>query len=56
MLVNEPFYLTADYTRAFLAYCFEKDRVQAGETIPSAVLVGKLRRVIDDFELMEEGE
>jgi hypothetical protein len=53
MLVNEPFYLTADYTQTFLSYCFDKKRVQPTESIPSAVLVAKLRRVIDDFQLME---
>jgi hypothetical protein len=24
MLVNEPFYLTSDYTKSFLSYCYEK--------------------------------
>jgi hypothetical protein len=24
MLVNEPFYLTSQYTKAFLCYCYKK--------------------------------
>jgi hypothetical protein len=56
MLVNEPFYLTSEYTRVFLCYCFEKERVQPGDCITSTALVGKLRKVIDDFQLMEENE
>lgn len=27
MLVNEPFYLTSNYTKIFLSYCYEKDKV-----------------------------
>lgn len=56
MFVNEPFYLTADYTKAFLSYCFEKEKSEGTDAISNAVLVSKLRKVIDDFELMEENE
>jgi hypothetical protein len=56
MLVNEPFFLTVEYTKFFLAFCFEKEKIAPTETIPNAVLVGKLRKVIDDFQLMDENE
>jgi hypothetical protein len=54
MFVNEPFYLTAEYTKVFLAYCFESDKVKPDDSINNAALIAKLRKVIDDFELMEE--
>ncbi len=56
MLVNEPFYLTSAYTKAFLSYCYEKESIKQGEQLASAVLISKIRKVIEDFELMEEDE
>ena len=56
MFVNEPFYLTPEYTKAFLCYCFQKEKNEGSDAIPNAALVAKLRKVIDDFELMEENE
>jgi hypothetical protein len=56
MFVNEPFYLTSDYTKEFLSYCFEREKIEAADKITNVILVTKLRKVIDDFELLEENE
>ena len=56
MFVNEPFYLTTEYTQAFLSYCFEKTKVNLSDSLTKEVLVSKLRKVVDDFILLEEDE
>lgn len=56
MLVNEPFYMTSNYTKIFLSYCYEKDKVNQNEMLENSVLISKLRKVVEDFELMEESE
>lgn len=54
MLVNEPFYLTPQYTSVFLEYCFDKIKIDPKESISKLVLIAKLRKVIDDFQLMSQ--
>lgn len=53
MLVNEPFFLTSDYTKTILSYCYEKEKVGEDECLENTVLVSKLRKVIEDFPLLE---
>ena len=55
MLKAEPFYLTDKYSKAFLQYAFEKDKIQnKSESIDSETFLKKVRKVIDDFVLAEE--
>ena len=54
MLVNEPFYLTSNYTKQFLSYCYEKEKVGSSDMLSANVLIAKLRKVVNDFELIDE--
>ena len=56
MLVNEPFYLTSNYTKHFLSYCYEKEEVDPSEMLSATVLIAKIRKVVNDFELIDENE
>ncbi len=53
MLVSEPFYLTSHYTKVFLTYCFEKEKIDPSDSISNGTLTSKLRKVVDNFELMD---
>ena len=52
MFNNEPFYLTGDYIEGLLKYCFEKGKIKGDEVIAHDVLLTKLRKVIEDFKLI----
>lgn len=56
MLMNEPFFLTTKYTQDFLKYCYEADALDPKATLDSNILIAKLRKVIDNFTLMEESD
>lgn len=53
MFVNEPFYLTDKYANALLQYCFESENPTSNGVISNQVLLAKLRKVIEDFELID---
>jgi hypothetical protein len=50
MFVNEPFYLTVDYSRILLCFMLEKEKPAHSDTISSMTLIAKLRKVIKDYE------
>lgn len=54
MFNNEPFYLTGEYIDGLLKYCFEKNKIKIDEMITHEVLLTKLRKVIEDFKLLDE--
>ena len=54
MLVNEPFYLTVDYCRILLSFIFEKEKPAHNDVTSSMALLAKLRRLIKDFETINE--
>lgn len=56
MFINEPFYLTTGYAKALLSYCFESESNGENDVLNGDVIVAKLRKVIEDFELMDEEE
>lgn len=49
MLANEPFFLAQKYSKVFLSYCFEAERVEPNAMLDASVLIAKLRKVVDDF-------
>ena len=56
MFVNEPFYLTDKYANALLQYCFESEDLKSNGVLSNQILLTKLRKVIEDFELIDEKE
>ena len=52
MLENEPFYLKKDHIEIFLNYCYEKTSIEPNEPLDNKLFVEKIRKVVDDFELM----
>lgn len=39
MFVNEPFYLTTEYTKVFLSYCFEKEKINPSDSLTKEILL-----------------
>lgn len=56
MFINEPFYLTQAYADSLVQYCFESFSPSQSQTVTSELLLTKLRKVIDQFELIDEKE
>lgn len=52
MLLNQPFYLTENYATQFLNYCFQKDTIDKAEKLNNTILIQKLKKVIEPFELL----
>jgi hypothetical protein len=48
--------LTTGYTKTLLSYCFESEVNGENDVLNGDVIVAKLRKVIEDFELMDEEE
>lgn len=46
MLENEPFFLTAGYTKSLLAYFYESDSIDPEQALGADIVVKKLRKVI----------
>lgn len=49
MLKSQPFYLTPAYTKNLVEYVFEKKVINDSESITTAVLLQKLKKMIKNF-------
>lgn len=56
MFLNEPFYLTEKYVNILLQYCFESQNPKPNGILSNQALLTKLRKVIEDFDLINEKE
>ena len=56
MLKAEPFFLKPLYVQTFMQYTFESEQVPADGVITNDVFLKKMRKFIDDFDLVSEKE
>jgi hypothetical protein len=56
MLRNSPFFLNDHQTTTVLQYLFEDQVSEAESVVPIEKLIEKLRKLIKEFDLLEEEE